>query len=81
MTVQQQAADMIYGLSDDGAKFIIEMITRMTKPIEVKMDSVAENKTEVKNDKPRRKIGFISDAFVSIAPDFDETPDCMKEYV
>ena len=29
----------------------------------------------------KRKIGFLAEAFVSISPDFDETPDCMKEYV
>lgn len=29
----------------------------------------------------KRRIGFLSEVFVSIAPDFDETPDCLMEYV
>ena len=40
-------------------------------------DTESQRKTMPK----KRKIGFLADAFVSIAPDFDETPDCMMEYV
>lgn len=29
----------------------------------------------------KRELGILADRFHSIADDFDETPDCFKEYV
>ena len=39
------------------------------------------SKSRAENERKKRKIGFISDAFVSIASDFDDTPECMRDYV
>lgn len=30
---------------------------------------------------PKRKLGFLADTFISISPDFDDLPECLKEYV
>ena len=36
---------------------------------------------EQKQFSNKRKLGIMADKFHSIADDFDETPDCFKEYV
>ena len=36
---------------------------------------------EQKQFSNKRKLGITADKFHSIADDFDETPDCFKEYV
>lgn len=43
--------------------------------------SEADISSLVEDEPRKRKIGFISDAFVSIAPDFEDTPECMRFYV
>ena len=30
---------------------------------------------------PKRKLGIMADKFHSMATDFDNTPDCFKEYM
>ena len=37
-----------------------------------------EEKTELKK---KRQLGILSPKFHSMAEDFDQTPDCFKEYV
>ena len=64
----------IVGLSESDINLLVEY-ARFLK-IRPSLKYKSENK-----GKPIRKIGLMSSAFVSIAPDFDETPDCMKEYV
>ena len=34
-----------------------------------------------KKDHKGRKLGILSSSFRSISDDFDETPECLKEYV
>ncbi len=36
---------------------------------------------ESKHSSNKRELGILADKFHSIADDFDETPDCFKEYV
>ena len=64
----------IIGLGEDDLNLLISF----ARFLRYKTDNVSlqENKPAKK-----RKIGFLADAFVSISPDFDETPDCMLEYV
>ena len=31
--------------------------------------------------KQKRNLGVLSDQFVSISDDFDETPDCFEDYL
>ena len=38
----------------------------------------AEEETQASK---KRELGILADRFHSIADDFDETPDCFKEYV
>lgn len=64
----------IIGLREDDINLLIEY-ARFLKH-RVTSRSIVPNTT-----KNKRQIGFMSNAFVSIAPDFDETPDCLKEYV
>lgn len=56
MTVQQQAADLIYTLPDDAAEFIIEMIKRMTNPVDVNSNTatIIARSSEKKYDVSKR---------------------------
>ncbi len=38
-------------------------------------------KTEEAHSSNKRELGVLADKFHSIADDFDETPDCFKEYI
>ncbi len=64
----------IIGLREDDINLLISIARFLKSRTE---QAVSTDKSAVK----KRHIGFLSDAFVSIADDFDETPDCMKEYV
>lgn len=41
-----------------------------------------QTKHSISNDSSfRRSVNPLADEFISIAEDFDETPDCFKEYI
>ena len=61
----------IVGLREDDINLLIEYARYLKfRP---------KNDTPETDNKPakKRKIGFMAESFVSIAPDFDETPDCL----
>lgn len=68
----------IMGLSEADLKLLIEFVRYLK--FRINGSSVQEGVSD-ECIGTKRNIGFLSDAFVSISPDFDETPDCMKEYV
>ena len=43
--------------------------------------SVSSGQLSAQEKLAKRKGGILSDRFISIADDFDETPDCFKEYM
>ena len=64
----------IVGLGDEDINFLISI----ARFLHYRTDKT-ESQEEIRPIK--RRIGFLSEVFVSIAPDFDETPDCLMEYV
>ncbi|MBP5607422.1 MAG: hypothetical protein J6X66_04030 [Lachnospiraceae bacterium] len=68
----------IMGLSEADMKLLIEFVHYLKFRIN---DTSSQEGSSDDGIGTKRKIGFLSDAFVSISSDFDETPDCMKEYI
>ena len=64
----------IVGLSEADINLLIEYARYLKYRVSIPANNVSGTAS-------KRKIGFLAEAFVSISPDFDETPDCMKEYV
>ena len=64
----------IVGLSEADINLLVEYARYLKYRVSIPANSVSGSAS-------KRKIGFLAEAFVSISPDFDETPDCMKEYV
>ena len=44
-------------------------------------EAVTSEAEQAQNKLAKRRGGILSDRFVAIADDFDETPDCFKEYM
>jgi len=65
-----KAAD---GLSEKGLAIVIEFV-EFVKNKEKKEQTVDSSK-------PVRKLGTLSGGLKYMADDFDETPDCFKEYM
>lgn len=40
-----------------------------------------EKKTVMDNANEKRAFGMLKDDFISISDDFDETPECFREYM
>lgn len=57
-----------FSMNDKSEAFLAEATTQTS-------DEAAENKLA------KRKGGVLSDLFIAISDDFDETPDCFKEYM
>ena len=66
----------VAGLSEADIGLLIDF----ARYLKYRMNNTA-SKSRVESERKKRKIGFISDAFVSIASDFDDTPECMRDYV
>lgn len=54
-------------------------VPELTKIYE-KVQSLLSQKTKDKNDVFARELGGLEDGFY-MSPDFNETPDCFKEYM
>ena len=57
----------------------IDLLVEFARFLKYRQRDPAPQKAEVKTKK--RQAGFLSDVFISMAPDFDETPECMEEYL
>lgn len=44
-------------------------------------EAVTSDAEQAQNKLAKRRGGILSDRFIAIADDFDETPDCFKEYM
>ena len=43
--------------------------------------AVTSDAEQAQSKLAKRRGGILSDRFIAIADDFDETPDCFKEYM
>ena len=66
----------VAGLSEADIGLLIDF----ARYLKYRMNNTAP-KSRAASGPKKRKIGFISDAFVSISSDFDDTPECMRDYV
>ena len=68
----------IAGLSEADIGLLVDF----ARYLKYRMNNISSQSKAIAASEPmKRKIGFISDAFVSIASDFDDTPECMRDYV
>ena len=44
-------------------------------------EAVTSDAEQAQNKLAKSRGGILSDRFIAIADDFDETPDCFKEYM
>ena len=58
----------IVGLSEEDINLLIEYARYLKYRVSLPVTNASASTA-------KRKIGFLSEAFVSISPDFDETPD------
>ncbi|MBO4904957.1 MAG: DUF2281 domain-containing protein [Lachnospiraceae bacterium] len=72
--LQKEVADM----SEADINLLIDFARYLKYRVRNSSSQVAK---EVADGSKKRRVGFLSDAFVSIAPDFDDALECMKEYI
>ncbi|MDE7416434.1 MAG: DUF2281 domain-containing protein [Lachnospiraceae bacterium] len=77
MRLQQQALDVIESLSDDKLSQVIQFAEYLAEKSKIVIP--VQNNT-VNEDGYVRKPGILKKKMV-MSDDFDETPDCFKEYM
>lgn len=80
MTImKEKAVDIISRMSEDKVYYLLQLLEGLegltTKNPETDSMSISVNKSF------GRKLGPLAGGLVFIADDFDETPDCFKEYM
>ncbi len=60
------------GLPDKYVDMVVNYIQFLQYQVKTEEEAHSSNK---------RELGVLADKFHSIADDFDETPDCFKEYI
>jgi hypothetical protein len=72
MTImKEKAVDIISHMSEENVYYVLQLLEGI--------EGLTGNYSE---DKPSgRKIGPLAGGLVFMADDFDETPDCFKEYM
>jgi hypothetical protein len=72
MTVmKEKAVDIISHMSEENVYYVLQLL----ESIEGLTGKYSEDKTS------GRKLGPLAGGLVFMADDFDETPDCFKEYM
>lgn len=80
MTVmKEKVVDIISRMSEDKVYYVLQLLEALegltAKNPETDSISISVNKNS------GRKLGPLAGGLVFIADDFDETPDCFKEYM
>lgn len=80
MTVmKEKAVDIINRMSEDKVYYVLQLLEGIEgltgKNPETDSTNISVNKSS------GRKLGPLVGGLVFMADDFDETPDCFKEYV
>ncbi len=69
--LKQELDQRMAGLSDESVRLIIELIDSLGLPGATARDARA----------PKRTANVLAGKLRYMAEDFDETPECLKEYV
>ncbi|MDE6619467.1 MAG: DUF2281 domain-containing protein [Lachnospiraceae bacterium] len=77
MTLQQQALDVIESLPDDKLSQVIQFAEYLAEKNRIVISAQSEPANE---DGYVRKPGVLKKKMV-MSEDFDETPECFKEYM
>lgn len=77
MTLQQQAINVMERLPEDKLSQVIQFAEFLASRSNGDIDTGRNNGQK---DQPLRKPGILKRKMV-MAEDFDETPDCFKEYM
>ena len=78
----------VIGLSDDKleqlidfARFLKQSMSESIKRTDSKVENDVNVLTQIKSSNVKREIGFMSNDFVSISPDFDICMEGLEEYM
>ena len=75
----------IGALNGDDGKKILEIIKNTTPPdlsvLEKEVRNCEQKIMAVREDEAKRESNLLNGALKYMADDFDETPDCFKEYM
>ncbi len=77
--MKEKAVDIISNMSEDKVYYVLQLLEGIEgltgKNSEKDFVNVSGNRSS------GRKLGPLTGGLVFIADDFDETPDCFKEYM
>lgn len=77
--MKEKAVDIISNMSEDKVYYVLQLLEGIEgltgKNLEKDSMNVSGNRSS------GRKLGPLTGGLVFIADDFDETPDCFKEYM
>lgn len=78
----------VIGLSDDKleqlidfARFLKQSMSESIKRTDSKVENDVHVLTQIESSNVKREIGFMSNDFVSISPDFDICMEGLEEYM
>ena len=75
------AYDTLVREAKDLPEDMIEQIIDFMRFLKYTSKKETENHSFNNNTAPHRSINPLADELISIAEDFDKTPDCFKEYL
>ncbi|MCM1233120.1 MAG: DUF2281 domain-containing protein [Bacteroidales bacterium] len=75
--IKEKAVDIISRMSEDKVYYVLQILEGI--------EGLADKNTDSGNESVKkslgRKFGPLAGGLVFMADDFDETPDCFKEYM
>ncbi len=77
MTTKERAVDIINRMPEDKAYYVLQIL----KGIEELTRGDSESDETSGKRSGERKLGPLAGRLIYMADDFDETPDCFKDYV
>ncbi len=80
MTLVQEAYSLIQKQPEENIKLIIELLKKLNTG-SFTIEDILQEKKDNENIYEGREIGFLSDDFISISPDFDICLDGLEDYV
>lgn len=75
------AYDTLIREAKDLPENMIEQVIEFMRFLKYTSKEETTNHSIDNNVTPHRSINPLADEFISIAEDFDKTPDCFKEYL
>lgn len=77
--IQEKVFDMIKSMPEDKVYYVLQLLESIDGLME---ESVKKEVVDISGNKSSgRRLSPLAGGLVYMADDFDETPDCFKEYM